>query len=147
EDLDDEPDDEMTDTSTAASATKDPVTKESTAAPTTKDPTTKAPTAAPTTKAPVTAAPTAAPANKTNWKQFLQEYEAWIDSYLVILKKYRDNPADLSILSDYMEAMQKLTEWAEKVDKIESELADSPEALAEYLAAISRILGKISQFE
>ena len=84
--------------------------------------------------------------DKTNieWKQFLKDYEKWVDDYVVLVKKYNDNPLDMSLLSDYTNSMVKMAEWAEKADKIELELSDTPEALAEYLTTLSRIINKLS---
>lgn len=79
-----------------------------------------------------------------DWKQFIKDYEAWVDSYVEILKKYKANPTDTSILADYGKMMQQASEWEEKADKINGELEDDPEALQEYMAAVGRILAKIT---
>jgi hypothetical protein len=85
--------------------------------------------------------------NNTNtsdsgWREFLVAYEAWVDSYVEFMKKYSANPTDISLLSDYMEFMQKTVEWAEKADEWEDDL--SGDDLIEYLATITRIIGKLS---
>jgi hypothetical protein len=77
------------------------------------------------------------------WTQFLKDYEEWVDSYIVLLKKYNDNPTDFSILSDYMEQLEKLAEWSEKAEKIQSDL--SGDDLKEYIDTMSRIIQKLSQ--
>lgn len=78
------------------------------------------------------------------WKQFLKDYEAWVDDYIAIVKKYKDNPTDMSILSDYTEMVSEMTEWSEKADEIELELEDTDAAL-EYSAELLRIAGKLAE--
>lgn len=78
------------------------------------------------------------------WKQFLKDYEAWVDDYIVIVKKYKDNPSDMSILSDYAEMISEMTDWTERADEIELELEDTDAAL-EYSAELLRIAGKLAE--
>jgi hypothetical protein len=80
-----------------------------------------------------------------DWRQFLKEYEEWADDYVEILKKYGENPSDPTFLSDYLESMEKLAEWSEKADKIETDLADDPKALNEYLEMLMRVMTKLSK--
>lgn len=77
------------------------------------------------------------------WKQFLKEYNEWVDDYIVLLKKYNANPTDATILSDYTEMMNDLTEWSARADKITKELESSPEAVAEYAAELAKIAEKL----
>jgi hypothetical protein len=42
--------------------------------------------------------------------QFIKDYSAFVDSYIKLLKKYKANPTDASILSEYTEAAQKAAE-------------------------------------
>lgn len=80
------------------------------------------------------------------WRQFLKEYEEWVDDYIVILKKYKKNPSDISILSDYTEMVTELAEWTTKTENMEKELENaSPSELAEYSAELLRIAGKMSE--
>ncbi len=94
-----------------------------------------------------------APVNSSNetssnveWKQFLKEYEEWVDRYIEVLKKYKANPSDMSILSDYTEMMTELTEWSEKADEVQADLENaSPQELAEYSKEVARIATKIAE--
>lgn len=82
----------------------------------------------------------------TEWKQFLQDYEEWVDKYIEITKEYKDNPSDLSVLSDYTDMMTELTEWASKTEKMEKELENASSAeLAEYSAELARIAAKLAK--
>lgn len=80
----------------------------------------------------------------TEWKEFLTDYEAWVDDYIEIVKKYKENPADTSILSDYSAMLSEMSEWSEKADEIEIELEDTNAAL-EYSAELLRIVAKLSE--
>jgi len=81
-----------------------------------------------------------------NWKQFLTEYEEWVDKYIEITKKYKENPSDLSILSDYSTMMTELAEWSTKTEEMQKELGKaSPAELAEYSSELARIAAKIAQ--
>jgi hypothetical protein len=42
--------------------------------------------------------------------QFIKDYSDFVDSYVKLLKKYKANPTDASILSEYTEAAQKAAE-------------------------------------
>ena len=88
-----------------------------------------------------TAVRSASSETSSDWRQFLQDYEAFMDDYIEILKKYHANPADLSILSDYMSMMTKLTEWSDKYDDISGGL-DNPDELAEFTQEWMRIYTK-----
>ncbi len=83
---------------------------------------------------------------EVEWKQFLKDYEEWVDKYIEITKKYKDNPTDMSILSDYTSMMSELTEWYDKTDEMQSELESaSPGELAEYSSELARIAAKLSK--
>jgi adenylosuccinate synthase len=66
-----------------------------------------------------------------------------MDDYIALLKKYNDNPTDLSILSDYTEMIERMEEWSEKADNIEGSL-ENPDDLNEYIETYTRILKKLT---
>lgn len=51
----------------------------------------------------------------------MDSYEAFIDEYVAFMKKYSDNPSDVSLLADYTKYMSKYADMVEKFDKWESE--------------------------
>ena len=91
--------------------------------------------------------PPAPTADTLNWREFLAEYEAWMDKYIEVLEKFNRNPTDFPILMDYMEMMEELIEWTEKAEQFEDELEGNEEALREFLAIQMRILEKLSTIE
>lgn len=80
----------------------------------------------------------------TDWQTFLTDYEAWMNNYIDLMQKYNDNPEDIEILTDYTNMMAELVTWTESAQAIEGDLADDPEALAEYLRVQARILEKLN---
>ena len=83
---------------------------------------------------------------KIEWKQFLKDYENWMEKYIEILKKYKSNPSDATVLADYTEILKELSEWQSKAEMVQKELEEaSPAEVAEYSAEIIRIAGRIAE--
>ncbi len=68
--------------------------------------------------------------------QFIKDYEAFANSYIKILKKYKANPNDASILTEYTEAAQKAVE----MQKGATDCTD-----AKYAAKLMEIANKIAK--
>lgn len=84
--------------------------------------------------------------SEKEWKKFLNDYEDWVDDYVAILKKYQNNPTDMSILSDYADMMTELADWQSKTEKMQEELEKaSPAEVAEYSAELLKIAAKITE--
>jgi hypothetical protein len=84
-------------------------------------------------------------ATGTDWREFLRLYEEWVDEYIAFMEKYNADPTNLSLLTDYLKFMEKTLEWAEMIEELEDELTGND--LREYLAAMTRILQKLSAIE
>lgn len=82
-------------------------------------------------------------ARDEEWRTFLKEYEEWVDEYIALVKKYKSNPLDMSILADYTKMVSEMTDWTKRADEIKEELKD-PDALAEFTKELLRISGKIA---
>lgn len=80
--------------------------------------------------------------NDDEWREFLADYEDWVDDYIVLLEKYEANPTDMSILTEYTEMAAEVSEWANKADEIEESL--DAEDLAEYTSTLTRIIEKLN---
>jgi hypothetical protein len=76
-----------------------------------------------------------------DWKQFLDEYEAWVDEYVAFMKKYNENPSDLDLLTDYTSLMEQSAEWTEKTMAMEDSL--SAAEAAEYSSRLLKISAKM----
>ena len=90
--------------------------------------------AAPETEPEPTPEPTQEPEKeKTNSirsdiKEAIDAYEAFIDEYISFMEKYEESDNSLTMLADYMSFMGKLTEYEEKMDALEKDIND-----AEYI--------------
>jgi len=78
------------------------------------------------------------------WKVFLVEYEEWVDKYIALAQKSKDNPTDMSVLNEYLEMVNEISDWTTKTEEITKELVNSPKASAEYSKEIARILKKLT---
>lgn len=78
-----------------------------------------------------------------DFKETMDSYEAFFDEYVAFMKRYNENPSDLSLLSEYADYMSKYSDYLDKLDDIEQdELTDAE--LAYYMEVHSRILKKIA---
>ena len=82
--------------------------------------------------------------DSAEWKEFLKDYENWVDDYIEIVKKQKENPTDLTLLSEYTNMLSELTEWTEKADDISASIKDTDDAL-EYSKEVLRIAGKLAE--
>lgn len=82
--------------------------------------------------------------SSSEWKQFLKDYEAWVDKYVAFMKKYKNaSTSDMaSMMSEYSSLMSDLTSWSEKSKNMQSSLSGSD--LTEYINTLSRITQKLS---
>jgi len=79
-----------------------------------------------------------------DWRQFLKDYEEWMDDYIAFLKKYEEDPNNLDLLMESLDLMIKAAEWAERAEEIEADLENDPVALKEYIEVLTRILKKLT---
>ena len=47
---------------------------------------------------------------------WLENYEAYVDKYIIIIKKMKADPSDTSIMGDYTELMGQAAKWATMPD-------------------------------
>lgn len=50
----------------------------------------------------------------TDCDEFLAKYEKWVDKYLVVLEKYKNNPMDPQMAQEFMAVGLEAAEWAEQ---------------------------------
>ena len=79
---------------------------------------------------------------RKDFKDAMDSYEAFIDEYVAFMKKYSDNPSDVSLLADYTKYMSKYADMVEKFDKWESEDLNDAE-LAYYIDVQARVSKKL----
>ena len=87
-----------------------------------------------------------ASAVSADWRQFLDDYENWVDSYIAFMKKYKENPTDTALISEYAEFAGDTAEWSEKAKQYEDGLKNmSPADVTEYTKRIGEILQKFNE--
>ncbi len=77
-----------------------------------------------------------------DFKAAMDSYEKFFDEYVAIMKKYANNPNDMSILGDYAKYMGKYAQMMEDFEKWESEDMNAAET-AYYLEVQGRITKKL----
>ena len=112
--------------------------------------TTPAPTetAAEPSSAETTPATTEAKENKDDdtidpdFKAAMDSYEKFMDEYVAFMKKYKNNPTDLSLLSDYAEYMSDYADFVADFEGWENEDLNAAE-LAYYVDVQARVSKKL----
>jgi len=76
------------------------------------------------------------------FKAAMDSYEKFFDEYVAIMKKYKANPTDMSILTDYANYMGQYADMMQKFEKWENEDLNTAEA-AYYVDVQARITKKL----
>lgn len=79
---------------------------------------------------------------RADFKAAMDSYEKFFDEYVAIMKKYKNNPSDMSILADYSKYMGQYAQTMKDFEKWESEDMNTAEA-AYYLDVQNRITNKL----
>lgn len=80
---------------------------------------------------------------RSDFKDAMDSYEAFYDEYCTFLKKYKADPTDLSLLSQYVTMMQKLADMDDLFNKWEtSDLNDAE--MKYFLEVQARVLKKLA---
>lgn len=77
-------------------------------------------------------------------KEAMDAYEAFYDEYIALVKQYRENPTDFTILGKYADVAAKVAEMDEKFEAWESEDLTNEE-LKYYLELSGRIFSKLAE--
>ena len=83
---------------------------------------------------------------RSDFKQAMDSYEAFMNEYINFMKKYKANPSDMTILKDYSNYMSKYADWVNKFDKWESEDLNTEE-LKYYIDVQTRINKKLTEIQ
>lgn len=75
-------------------------------------------------------------------KAFLDEYEKFMDEYIDFMKKYDGSDNSVELISDYTSIMQQYAEFAETIEKYDSEEMSGADA-AYYLEVVNRVNEKM----
>ena len=72
------------------------------------------------------------------FKQTMDDYEAWFDHYCDVMKRYEENSSDLTLLSEMTELLSEETEMLEEMENMDQSEMNAAE-LAYYLEVTARI--------
>lgn len=72
----------------------------------------------------------------------MDSYEEFMNEYVAFMKKYQDDPSNLSLLSEYADYMSKYTDFIEDFEKWEDEDMNAAE-LAYYVDVQARVTKKL----
>ena len=77
-----------------------------------------------------------------DFKAAMDAYEKFMDEYVAFMKKYKENPNDLSLLMDYANYLSKYTDFVESFEKWEDEDLNLAET-AYYVDVQARVSKKL----
>ena len=78
------------------------------------------------------------------FKKTMDDYEAWFDHYCEVMKKYKENPSDLELISEMTELLSEEAEMLDQMDKMDQSEMSNAE-LAYYLEVTARIQRKLAE--
>ena len=76
------------------------------------------------------------------FKQTMDDYEAWFDHYCEVMKKYEENPSDLELLSEMTDLLTEETAMLEEMENMDQSEMNAAE-LAYYIDVTARIEKKL----
>ena len=76
------------------------------------------------------------------FKQTMDDYEAWFDHYCEVMKKYEENPSDIELLSEMTDLISEETTMLEEMNNMDESEMNAAE-LAYYLEVTARIEKKL----
>ena len=79
-----------------------------------------------------------------DFKKTMDAYEKFFDEYIAFMKKYQENPADISLLAKYTEFMSEYATMMSKMAALEDQKMTEAEA-AYYLEVTNRINQKLAK--
>lgn len=79
-----------------------------------------------------------------SFKEMMDSYEAFFDEYIDFMKKYKDNPSDLSLISEYTEYLSKYSDYMSKLSAVDTDSLSAAD-LAYYTEVNARITKKLAE--
>jgi hypothetical protein len=58
-----------------------------------------------------------------SWEKALNEYEAFVDEYVVFMKKFSANPGDAALLGEYTSMLERAEKAADSIAEVEDNLS------------------------
>lgn len=101
------------------------------------------------TSSPDTSSSSEAKMNVQTYREVLDEYMNFMESYVAFMKRYKNASQSeaLSMMSEYTEILNKQMEWAKKIDDYDDELKGelSDEDYAEFIKAYTDVVNRATK--
>ena len=81
---------------------------------------------------------------RKEFKDAMDAYEKYMDEYVSFMKKYKANPSDVTIMTQYAKIMQKYNEMVASFNKWQSDSSMNSEELKYYLDVQNRVNKKLA---
>ena len=79
-----------------------------------------------------------------SFKEMMDSYEAFFDEYIDFMKKYKENPSDLSLISEYTEYLSKYSDYMSKLSAVDTDSLSAAD-LAYYTEVNARITKELAE--
>ena len=80
------------------------------------------------------------------FKKSMDDYAAFMDKYVDVMKRYKASPSDAKVMAEYAEFMKKYAEFAESIKKVDQSSLSTADA-AYYLEVTSRVAKKLAELQ
>ncbi|MBR1482547.1 MAG: hypothetical protein IJ598_06225 [Ruminococcus sp.] len=79
-----------------------------------------------------------------SFKETMDSYEAFFDSYIDFMKKYKENPSDLTMITEYSDYISKYSDCMSKLSAVDTDNLSVAD-LAYYTEVYTRIMKKMAE--
>ena len=80
------------------------------------------------------------------FKKSMDDYAAFMDKYVDVMKRYKASPSDAKVMAEYAEFMKNYAEFAESIKKVDQSSLSTADA-AYYLEVTSRVAKKLAELQ
>ncbi len=80
------------------------------------------------------------------FKKSMDDYAAFMDKYVDVMKRYKASPSDAKVMAEYAEFMKKYAEFTESIKKVDQSSLSAADA-AYYLEVTSRVTKKLAELQ
>ena len=80
------------------------------------------------------------------FKKSMDEYEAFMNKYVDVMKRYKASPSDAAVMTEYTEVMKRYVEFTESIKKVDQTSLSATDA-AYYLEVTSRVTKKLAELQ
>ncbi len=80
------------------------------------------------------------------FKKSMDDYAAFMDKYVDVMKRYKASPSDATVMAEYTEFVKKYAEFTESIKKVDQSSLSAADA-AYYLEVTSRVTKKLAELQ